>query len=341
MPLADARLVPQALASGGPSYWREAARRWYDAEMPPSGPESPKPDSFGLEPTGAGAAGSENARFEKSATGPNLAPFRKAGDPSLEEPTAGQRAAAWLHQTAVNLRVWMPWLASKAWFSRLVRYTARENRSGQGWEIALPRQCWACGKKDDLTSSVDTKSVRSVEQPHGFVLLIALGAFVALLGVVLFKLWILLAGIVIGALAGAALWLRSYPEQARLAMSACPEHAERPRFPDVVVYDNELHVFAATPELAKAAKIEQHEQRVTGGRGEVHTRDSSRREASDRESPARDSSNRPATRPEDSSRGSGQPAPRVPKKERDDAPYEAPRIPVRQELPPIKLDGDD
>ena len=49
------------------------------------------------------------------------------------------------------------------------------------------------------------------------------------------------------------LYVKSWPERVRLVQWTCNDHADAMRQPEIVVYENELHLILATQELADAA----------------------------------------------------------------------------------------
>ncbi len=60
-------------------------------------------------------------------------------------------------------------------------------------------------------------------------------------------------------------YVKSWPERVRLLQWTCNEHADGMRQPEIVVYENELHLILATQELADAASAELVAKRRAGG----------------------------------------------------------------------------
>ena len=92
---------------------------------------------------------------------------------STELPIAGSRI--WqtlrppLEQAALNLRVWLPVLSTPDMKGRQVKYRARESRVGLKWQLALPKQCWQCGKTDGLERRETNQSLRCFDNPVAIV----------------------------------------------------------------------------------------------------------------------------------------------------------------------------
>lgn len=227
-----------------------------------------------------------------------------------------------LDQASLNLRVWLPILATPDMKGREIRYGAREHRTGLKWKIALPKQCWQCGKTDDLECRELSQSVRRFESP----LTIISGTF-GIAGVML-VLWVLgpwtlplklaLVLILVGA---ALLFVKSWKERVRMTVWTCHEHAEELAAPGISAGDDDLFVFSATESLAEAARAELKAAR--------------RRDLPDRSLSS--GQNRPvnAAQPEAGQRADN----RAPS---DDAPPPPSRpLPSRAELPPLKLAGDE
>jgi hypothetical protein len=165
----------------------------------------------------------------------------------------------------LNLRVWLPFLATPDFRERKVSYGGRENRDGTKWNVNLPKQCWQCSKKDGLRSREYESDSRSFEAPVGIlVCTVGLAIFALLIGLwlyyplALFSFAILLGGCVL-------MYVKSWPERVRLVQWTCNEHADAMRQPEIVVYENELHLILATHELADAAGAELAAKRRAGG----------------------------------------------------------------------------
>ena len=170
------------------------------------------------------------------------------------------RQWAWL-----NLRVWVPFLATPAFRDRQVSYGGRENRDGTKWNVSLPKQCWQCNRKDSLRSREYEFDTRSFEAP---VAILACTVGVAIFAL-LIGLWLYfpLALFSVAILAGGCgfLYVKSWPERVRLLQWTCNDHADAMRQPEIVVYENELHLILATQELADAASAELAAKRRAGG----------------------------------------------------------------------------
>jgi hypothetical protein len=137
-----------------------------------------------------------------------------------------------------------------------VTYAARESREGTSWEIILPSRCWECGATERLLKREYDRELRSFESPVAIgSCAVAVAFFFLLLGGWLggMAYWLFLMALVGG---GAMLFLKSWNERARVAISTCPEHADGLKAPGLVVYDNELSVILPTSQLAKAARDE-------------------------------------------------------------------------------------
>jgi hypothetical protein len=238
---------------------------------------------------------------------------------------ASQKSVTFLrprvYQAWCNLRVWLPFFDTPNRRARQVRYSPNDGRTGLAWEIALPKQCCQCGKTEQLTSRDFNVPVRAFDYPlhiagvaglmTGGVLFLAFIAFSFLSFFILFSLLTFAAFIV--AIAGGLLWAKSWDEDVRLRLWACPDHVDQLVAPDMVVNDNDLSVVLPSESLADAANAELKERR----RGKYR---------SGAESAA----------PMPTRSHSGGPPPAIP----IDAPP-VPRRPVVPDLPPIRLAGDD
>jgi hypothetical protein len=157
---------------------------------------------------------------------------------------------AWL-----NMRVWVPFLANPQMKVGQVRYAAREGRDGTQWNVTLPAQCWQCGAKESLLTREYQRELRSFDAPLA-ILAGALGGafFLFLLGGFWSTFYLLALACLVGG--AAMMFVKSWPEQVRLSIASCAAHADQVRCPDLVVYDNELYVFAPSAELAQTARAE-------------------------------------------------------------------------------------
>jgi hypothetical protein len=247
-----------------------------------------------------------------------------APDASAARPPAlamqGSRAT-W-HDLMLHLRVWLPFLMNGYDRRRLVRYLARDLRVGMQWTVELPHGCWHCGSTQHLSPRAWQIMVRCYESTMP----ILGGALVGLLFVVLLGLWLgwvwtLLSIAVVMAGASLLIWLKSWPEQVDLVLWTCPEHSSHVPRPDVVSDDDELYVFLPTEALAAAARQQLLERRQLGMRAS----DTGRTSLSAGWRASREVAPRPATHDE------------VP----DSRPPFRYAPPPREELPPIKLVGDE
>jgi hypothetical protein len=234
-----------------------------------------------------------------------------------------QKARPWLEQAWLNVRVWLPALRPPAMKSRLVKYRAREQRSGMTWQIGLPQQCWQCGAVEGLTSKKFDNQVRTFKDPTN-VLGLSLG-FAAMLLV----LWILSGwgwcwkgALLLSVGGGAWLWIKSWKERVRLTAWSCPAHLDELTAPRLVCHDDDVYFYAPSESLAETARAELAAARKKQGKY---------REAMEAE-PAGDA---PAGRPTDESPPAGRRKPR----ELADPPVRV--LPVRSELPPLKLAGEE
>jgi len=230
---------------------------------------SADPTAGGPPPDPSKSTGSSTA--DKSAAA--RAAAEKAREAALKASQEAKRLAghAWkeslpFRQWAwLNLRVWVPFLATPEFRDRQVSYGGRENRDGTKWTVNLPKQCWQCSKKDGLRSREYEFDTRSFEAP---VAILACTVGVAILALLL-GMWLYfpLAIFSLAILAGGfiLMYVKSWPEQVRLVQWTCNDHADAMRQPEIVVYENELHLILATQELADAASAELAAKRRAGG----------------------------------------------------------------------------
>lgn len=232
-------------------------------------------------------------------------------------------ARPWFEQAWLNVRVWLPFLRSPDMNLRLVKYRSREQRSGMTWEIGLPKQCWRCGLVDGLTSKKFNRQMRTFEAPTN-VLGFSLGfsAFLLLLWIVLgwSSCWKAAFLLTLGGCAWLA--LKSWKERVRLTLWSCQEHLDELVSPDLVCHDDDLYVFAPSESLAETARAEVAAARKKQGK----YRDAMASAPAD-EGPSRDRT------PDD--------PPSEGRRQNRDASPPMRTIPVRNELPPLKLAGDE
>jgi hypothetical protein len=239
---------------------------------------------------------------------------------------AGRKSASFLQprvsQAWNNLRIWLPFFDTPNRRARQVRYAPNDCRTGLSWEVPLPKQCCECGRTDALTSERFEIPVRAFDFPlhiAGVSGLMSVGilflAFLAFSFGAYTALLILLSfAALIWAIAAGLLFLKSWEEDVRLRLYACPDHAEKLTAPDLVVHDNELTVVLGSESLAEAANAELKQQR----RGR-------QRDVAEKSGAYRPASQAP-----------GAPPAAIPV-----GPPPVPRRPVVEDLPPIKLAGDD
>jgi len=250
------------------------------------------------------------------AEGPLEPPDDASGDaqkPSLKPTEERTWAQGLMRQTWINARAWVPFLMNPFERTRMVRYSAMDNRTGLTWNVTLPHMCWFCAGDDQLSPRPLKLSVRSFEYP----LQVLAGTLsVLVLSVVLWLcflgLWKTLALCAATILIGIAILLvKSWQEPVRLNAWACPTHADETINPELVAYNDELYVYVLEPAIAEAATEQLQAERR-----------SSRRRAFEKVSSAGPPKTDPSPFP---SRPAVQQTPPPP--------------PV--ELPPIKLHDDD
>ncbi len=172
---------------------------------------------------------------------------------SRRQSLAGRLAyAAWL-----NLQVWIPQLLPAHLRERLVTYWGRESRDGTTWMIALPAACYRCGSHHGLTTIRLERRVRGFDGPLGVLYTSGMAA-AATLAIGMFFGWYgwYLATAFILFLGPALVWSRSWVDDVKLSISTCSEHAADLEFPDLVLYERDLYLFAPTRQLAEAARSE-------------------------------------------------------------------------------------
>lgn len=161
------------------------------------------------------------------------------------------------YATWLNLQVWIPQLLPSHLSERLVKYWGRESRDGTTWIIALPAACYRCGEKHGLSTIRLERRVRGFDNPLGILFtsgmaaaaMLVIGMFFGWYGWYLATAFILLLG-------AALVWSRSWVDEVKLSISTCSEHAPDLEFPDLVLYERDLYLFAPTRQLAEAARSE-------------------------------------------------------------------------------------
>lgn len=226
--------------------------------------------------------------------------------------------------------VWMPSLGNPHEKRCLMRYEARDARSALKWTVVLPRQCWKCGRTEELDPRRFDVDVKIFHQP---VMVLTLAIAISLMLLVMLScagqwlLGLLLAAAVLGG-GAVILRLKSWVEEVQLHTWSCHPHAAELEQPDMIIDDDTLNIFLPTPELTKAANADLKDRR-RGGRPVPGT--DTRDPAPPASGPAIPASKQPLV--------GGAPS----RAEREAPPARAPRPapPPREELPPIKLDDDD
>lgn len=215
-------------------------------------------------------AGRYDGGMDDQAPEPAVEPTSAATPP--DEPT-GERRPGWrqrirdrmqpgLHRTWLNLRVWLPFLMNPFERKRLIRYTPKENRVGLDWKIDLPEQCWKCGEPTDLKKKKFSSDVRSYEYPVQIVIGAALTILMFLFANCLLSGWVTALLILLTlVLAGLLIRAKSWQEHVDLLIWSCPEHRKELVPPELVAYEDELHVHLPSAELTKAALAELADRR--------------------------------------------------------------------------------
>ena len=201
----------------------------------------------------------------------------------------------------------------------------------------MPEQCWKTGQKDNIQPKKFLRTIRCFEYPlqlgvGGF----GLALFLFFMGVLgLFSdsstwggvfIWLGLSLSVVIFTCG-ALFIKSWTEDVRMIVFTSPEHADELKIPDVAVEDQELYFFAPSSLIADAAlaalKDERKQAKGKGGPS-VPANVQTSRPVADLPSISLDGDEKPSGQ---TSKPKGIPI--------------TPQPHVREELPPIKLAGDD
>lgn len=214
-----------------------------------------------------------------------------------------------LEQSALNLRVWLPILSTPDMKGRQVKYRARENRVGLKWQLALPKQCWQCGKTDELQRQETNRSLRCFDNAIA-IISGSYGSALVLLLVWVFAPWEWPAKLALLLVVGGSLlmFIKSWKERVRIVIWTCAEHAAELPSCACAVNEDDLYLFVPSESLAETARAELQaaRRRETGSPGRKTDGDSSGPPPSDSEAPPPTST----------------PGPRT-------------------ELPPLKLSGDE
>jgi len=227
----------------------------------------------------------------------------------------GKLGSGALGQAWLNLVVWYPFLLGGRLRARRVVYDGREASQGGKWILTLPKQCWCCGTQQRVESQQVTRDLRTFDVPPAMLLLGAVATVLLLLIGVFTSIWVVILGLLLIAAGAGLLMLKNWREPVRMVMWSCEAHAAEMRAPDLVLYDNELVLFAPSVSLAEAATAELMARRRKG-----------RRYAEDADGGA-------TTAISDSPR-----PPRTPAGEEPRPAQPGVSRPLREELPPIKFD---
>jgi hypothetical protein len=129
----------------------------------------------------------------------------------------------------------------------------------------LPRQCYACGKTDDITIQKFSQEVRVFDSPTSILGSTIGGVAIFLLMAVFFLSPIcLFLAIVIGVGGSAFQFIKSWKERVKINLFSCPEHLEDLTPPEVVSYDEDLYVYLPHESLAEPARAELIDSRKKG-----------------------------------------------------------------------------
>ncbi|MGH7135518.1 MAG: hypothetical protein ACREHD_07240 [Pirellulales bacterium] len=230
-----------------------------------------------------------------------------------KKPEAASGGRPWLDRTLLNLRVWLPVLRTPDMKLRLVKYRSSDARSGMTWRVGLPRQCYACGKTDDLTLRKYSQELRVFDAPTTIIGGTVGGAFLLLLMAVVFGYWTLFFLSVVTVVMGSAYqFIKSWKERVKVNLFSCSEHLEDLTPPEVVSYDEDLYVFLPHEALAEPARAELIDSRKKSQKQRPPLASDQSRAAPQEPSPL-ETSEPPPSRP----------------------------IGARTELPPLKLAGDE
>lgn len=221
---------------------------------------------------------------------------------------------AWLDRALLNLRVWVPALRTPDMKTRQVKYRSSDARSGMTWKVGLPKQCYECGKTNDLTLRKFSQEVRVFDAPTTILFGTLGGVLLLLLMAVVFEsLVIFFLSLVIAVMGAAFQFIKSWSERVKVNIFSCPEHLEDLTAPQVVSYDDDLYVFLPHESLAEPARAELAESRKRGQKQRPPLANDLTRKAPPAEAPPAESEAPPPSR----------------------------TIGTRTELPPLKLAGED
>ncbi len=222
-----------------------------------------------------------------------------------------------LDRWLLNLRVWIPALRTPDMKGRQVKYRSSDARSGMTWKIAMPRQCYACGKTDDLTLRKFSEEVRVYDSPTAIMgTTLAVVMLLSLFAVLRLSFSTFVIAAVVGLMGAAFQFIKSWTERVKINLFSCSEHLEDLTPPEIVCYDEDLYVYLPHESLTEPARTELIESRKKGQKQRPPLANDVTRAAA---------------------AGSSEP---VPNETAEMAPPMRPII-VREELPPLKLAGDE
>ena len=186
------------------------------------------------------------------------------GDVDEQEASAGKPSTASklapvlkpiLHQTSVNLKVWIPFLKNAHDRDREIVFAARESRQAARWMIVLPQQCWCCGSKENLKRKKHDTLVRGFEYPIPiFVTMLTAVGFLLLVAWWLESWFSVFLAMFIAAAGLAVLYLKSWQDRVQITIWATKEHASEPYELDLAVDEADLYVYVPSAELAADAR---------------------------------------------------------------------------------------
>lgn len=231
--------------------------------------------------------------------------------------TKSETAAAqrnWLDRALLNLRVWVPALRTPDMKVRQIKYRSSDARSGMTWKVGLPKQCFECGKTNDLTLRKYLREVRVFEAPTTIIGGTIGGVLLLLFMAIVFGSLVMFFLSLVMALMGATFqFIKSWSERVKVHIFSCAEHLDDLTAPEVVSYDDDLYVFLPHESLAEPARAELAESRKKGQKQRPPLANDLTRHAPPTEAPPAESEAPPPSR----------------------------TIGTRTELPPLKLAGED
>lgn len=181
-------------------------------------------------------------------------------DDPRDEPVSSPWRSAWsalaprLAQTWLNLRHWIPGLANPDLRGRTVTLWEREAHEAGCWHVELPEKCWNCSETDGLRRRTQEFSIRGFEYPLSIVGMTAGCAVVALGWLYVWPSWFALGTFCAVLAAGSiAIYVKSWPDRAKIGVWSCPRHARDEPLIQLVVEEDQLNLILPTRELARIA----------------------------------------------------------------------------------------